>query len=140
MKRMYSEEELNSMIEAKAQEMIESGEIENAKPIYWHGLDIYNGAEGTLFKAHILNNSPSPFNTLQKLKDWFLSFGDNRIDLDGNGCFKLNNVLYPAISLVKVENGSEIKAYYQGTNGYESAAVDILTLFVGIGDRVRKIN
>ena len=43
----------------------------SVKPIYWHGLDAYNDTLHINFQAHILNNDPTPINTIAKLKQWF---------------------------------------------------------------------
>ena len=79
MKRMWSRNELLRLSDAEIRKLIEDGEIENAKPIYYHPIAIHskNGgnALGNSLSIVILNNSNTPF-TLETLLKWV---ADNNI-------------------------------------------------------------
>ena len=68
MKRMWSKNELKEI----SKQLIESGLIENAKPIYCHPIVIYIDDVSRTMRVTclIFNNSATPF-TLNTLKTWF---------------------------------------------------------------------
>lgn len=72
MKRMWSKNELKNIAGAKATEVIESGEVENAKPIFWHSCTFKKITGGSLvfyFDFIIMINDDTPFT-----KDTFMSW------------------------------------------------------------------
>lgn len=77
MRRMYSEKQIDSQIKS----VIESGQVDNAKPIYWHSVSIKRVSGGSLyyyFDIIMINNDPTPF-TKDTFLAWLLAHPDAEI-------------------------------------------------------------
>lgn len=116
---------------------------ENAtKPIYFHGLDLYLSGHNT-FNPHILNNSPEPIDTLDKLHAWFLSFGNMRVQVPGTGNVIINGVSYSLVKITRSETDS-YSLYYVGETRYESVYIgtwsNITQYLDSITDSVNRVN
>lgn len=137
MRRMFSENQL----ENKIKNVIETGEVDNAKPIYWHGLDLYvnDPSSITNLSATILNNSEDAINSVDKLKAWFERI-TGEVDLAVNGVMTYDSSVYNPIRIRKSSNNTYTFYYTTGT-GYSSRALDwdVLALS-GVFDRRNKLN
>ena len=60
MRRMFSEKQVKEMAQAETTSLVESGELENAKPIYYHPINCYNDALGVL-SFLILDNQEAAY-------------------------------------------------------------------------------
>lgn len=95
MRRMFSQKEIEQFALAKAQELIESGAVENAKPIYCHPIRVYttdNVADSSyMFSIMIFNNDPTPINSRAKLIKWMKDLYDlvgSVITVNASGFYK----------------------------------------------------
>ena len=72
MKRMWTDREIRALAGDTAKTLIESGLVENAKPIYWHSCNLKRVSSGTLLiylDFIIVNNSPTAL-TKETLIAW----------------------------------------------------------------------
>lgn len=84
MKRMWSKNELLRLSDAEIRRLIESGEITNAKPIYFHPIrfDINGNTASQTVQVKsgsimILNNSSEALDSFTKLKHYLYNNGSN---------------------------------------------------------------
>lgn len=122
---------------------VEGGTLENAKPIYYHGIDIYKTIEGSgnSFQITIFNTSPEPINTINKLIEWAES-KSGIVDIKGSGVVINEETVYPMYLLRKLANNN-----YQfgvvGPDGYKNISVaktNLSNYFSACSDAVNKIN
>ena len=142
MKRMYSEEELQEIIKT----LIESGTIENAKPIYFHpvrfsivgslGSQPVRVVNGSVV---ILNNSPDAFDSFDKFRAYLYNGGE-RIDIVCSVIFYDDNAVYKGQILGLTGNPSSIGVTYtfDGTATYSNALNSFE--FTIVDDKVKRIN
>lgn len=81
-------------VEGIVEDLVEGGTLDNAKPIYFHGLDIYSINNSV--QCHILNNSASEIDTIAKFKAWAEGITGNvlvpltgRIEINNTACIAL---------------------------------------------------
>lgn len=133
MRRMFSENQLKNA----AKEVIEAGTVENAKPIYWHGIDMYRAGETSL-QGHILNNSATPIDSVAKFKAWIEGISGD-VSFTVNGTVKIGNVSYSAFLLRKHGEGNTYSIYYKTDTGYTSANFN-WEVIQALSDNVNKVN
>lgn len=117
---------LDEEIVSQATEVIESGLVDNAKPIYCHPITLTNSNSTNYqgrFNALIFNNSSTAF-TKQSLTDLLTSATAFRLVLTG-GCKDIANS--------KVVIASH--AYYDGTHVYVMG-IDTSGNVVGVADNI----
>lgn len=140
-----SEDKTPNLLNVATKEDIEGGTLNNAKPIYWHSLDIYKSGK-TLLRAVILNNSSKPIDSIPKLIAWFESIGN--VDLLVNGAYSTPNDVYIK-DVLSIRHSTDVDAftfYYflQDTAGYSSITVtkqDLLDQGLSLQDSyINKIN
>lgn len=133
MRRMYSQNQLENQIKS----VIESGTVDNAKPIYWHGIDMYKAGETSL-QGHILNNLATPIDSVAKFKTWIEAIpGD--VSFTVNGTIKIGDVSYSAFLLRKYSESNTYSIYYKTATGYTSASFNWEAI-QALSDNVNKIN
>ena len=87
MRRMYSEKQIDSQIK----EVIECGQVDNAKPIYCHPLTITNNDRNARLTCLIFNNDPTPF-TLSSFVDYIDALFEQvgaTVRIMTSGCYAL---------------------------------------------------
>ena len=131
-----SEDKTPNLLDTATKEDIEGGTLENAKPIYFHGIDMYS-AGTTSLQSHILNNSDAPLNTSAKVKAWFESI-DGAVNMPVNGVYTDSSGTYLPFLLKKYANNT-YSLYYSTENGYATKPFD-WTLLEAVNDNVNKIN
>ena len=91
MRRMYSENQLDSIIK----EQVEGGTLSNAKPIYCHPINIGYGS--WFITMLIFNNDPTPF-TFQTFTNWLLELKQkvSIVRIMTSGYTIIDNTYYPA--------------------------------------------
>lgn len=98
MKRMWSRNELKII----SKEVIESGAVDNAKPIYCHPINI--GIEDGSVQANmtmlIFNNDSTPF-TFETFNQWLSNLADliTNARIMVSGYLLLNSIFYPITML-----------------------------------------
>ena len=141
MKRMWSKNELLRMSDTEIRRLIESGDISNAKPIYYHGIHLESSSIQMQFV--ILSNSETAFtkeSCIAFLKE--LLSGYNIINC--NGCIKVGDNVYPIYLITNVGTPEEVDAqilYHTAEYPQQSANLD--TYWASISyfkDGVNKIN
>lgn len=133
MRRMYSENQL----ENKIKNVIESGTVDNAKPIYWHGIDMYRAGETSL-QGHILSNSATPIDSVNKFKAWIEGISGD-VSFTVNGVIKIGEVSYSAFLLRKYGETNTYSIYYKTDTGYSSASFN-WDVIQALSDNVNKVN
>ena len=112
MKRMWSRNELLRMNDAQIRTLIESGEIDNAKPIYCHPILVRYAVEKLMLTCLIFNNDSTPF-TLDTFKAWLDDVADNvpdgvaRVMVSGSYTYGLTEKTAIASYLYKIKASSE---------------------------------
>lgn len=113
--------------------------VENAKPIYYHGIQLSNITDLSLTFATILNNSDSLIDNISKLLSWITSI-ENEVFVPLTGTVKISGAWYSAIAIRKSANNS-ISLFYQTDTGRDVVDnVDLSTYFTSVIDRMNKIN
>lgn len=140
--------EIDNHIKGQATDVIESGEVENAKPIYCHPLTMQFKVDTAEYQLTclIFNNSSSKF-TWDTFKQWLnelnTSVPDGRIMMSGT--IYDNGVYYPA-SYLYTSSTQKLVITMGAVTGYTSSKTFILTSSWasinpdGFADGVNKIN
>lgn len=68
MKRMWDKKVLQGSTAQIVKSMVESGALDNAKPIYCHPINLYSNTLPANMSALILSNDPEPLDTWAKVK------------------------------------------------------------------------
>ena len=135
MRRMFSLKQLEEI----SKQVIESGEVSNAKPIWYHGLDIYDGTKRNTIQCHILKNDDNAIDTLAKLKAWAESI-TGQVFIQASGCVDIGGTWYPVYLLVKNEANQYIICYVDSTSGFLTSTIALEDYFTDCTDRYNKIN
>ena len=141
MRRMYSEKQIEELIK----QVVSSGLIENAKPLYFHPVVITDTANDDVISFTILNNDSTPFTTLAQFINYVMAWGDGaQLICNGGNLRTLNSGSSFTPSCVEVK---ENELYFVGMdNGgvYHSSTQYGIKLnttnFTAISDKVNKIN
>lgn len=125
--------------------VLATGTVTNAKPIYYHGVELISYTAKNVAEIAILNNSPDPINSIAKFKAWAESIPQDLVIVKVDGCVKLSDTVYHLYAILKVKTGDTIqyKFAYLDTDGYDvTAAVDLDDYFESenTADGVNKIN
>lgn len=80
-------------------DIIESGEVDNAKPLYYHSMDIYDSTNKNCFLFEILNNNNTPIDSIEDLIAWAEGTGASYLELHGSGVVKISGVWYHLASI-----------------------------------------
>lgn len=120
MRKMFSENQIKKMAGDVAVSVIESGEVENAKPIYCHPVTWGDKVTGTFaFQVTMLifNNDPTPF-TYTSFVEWVKKLSkDNNIParIMATGYYKdtPNSYIYPVSYLYVDERDETSPKVYQ---------------------------
>ena len=136
MRRMYSENQLKDVIK----EEVEGGQLENAKPIYYHPIyitDNTSGANARITLA-ILNNSEEKLNTFTKLSNELQRLMNLGATIQCNGYFDKSSATYNASVMEKAADNYLLYGYdYQGNR----TTINITSLSNStVSDGVNKIN
>ena len=146
MRRMYSEQQLEEV----TKKVIESGTTENAKPIYWHGIEVAKTTgEDIQINMVLLLNDNTPINTVDKLIDKIVTFGDGAfINIDG--FYNLNNEKMSNATILYYSAGANIiyiigndyqclrKTVYKAPSTWKTFLNETPNLI--ITDRINKLN
>ena len=156
MRRMFSEKQIKEIIDETAVSSIAGKDIAPAsittekingetnpsvKPIYYHGLDLYDSTNNHSAQIHILNNSNEPIDTIAKLKAWAESItGD--VFIQCGGCIKVLSKWRELYLIIK--SGSTNKytlCYVDPESGVASFSnVNLEDYFTQCADKLNKIN
>ena len=113
----------------------------SVKPIYWHGISLYNNPLGTptnYLTFHILNNTSSKFESIQSIIDWAEAIS-GEVDIACNGFMTLGVNSYSVFILRKSADNSW-KALYNNNGSFAQSSIDMSTDFAGKNENVNKIN
>ena len=143
MRRMYSQKEIEQLALAKAQELIESGEVENAKPIYYHPVILDRPSPNFVRVSFwILNNNPTAF-TKSTFAEFISTLSDSAIRLNCTGSV-LNDGSVLIVSDVRTIDSTHhnLVGLYASTGAYDAVSIESIlednaTL---IADSPNKIN
>ena len=142
MRRMFSLKQLQEIADARINALVEGGTLDNAKPIYCHPLEL--AKSGTLVgTALVMNNTSTPIDTWDKLKDSIISFGNvggyARLHIAGG--YWVDSELYILAEIAY--NYNEEKFYIVAmkaiTGGVSNLNITSLT-GITVVDSVNKIN
>ena len=114
MKRMWSKGQVKNL----SKEVIESGLVENAKPIYCHPLDI-NFTSGSRVGCLIFNNDPTPFTSstfADYIEELYAKIG-SIIRIITTGVLVISNTIYPATILARRDSSPLYRLISKDTNG-----------------------
>ena len=125
--------------------IIGTGEIDNAKPIYCHPIEMYKTGVGTLC-CLIFNNSSEPIDNWAKVKEAIHSFGGddyNRLLVSGSFTDINESKLIIASEIIEDIRNSTYGLYGLAVDGtsYLETPLDITSMtFNSVTDGVNKIN
>ena len=150
MRRMYSLKQLEEVSKKVSKEVIESGEVDNAKPIYCHPVFLNSNRtfDNVVLQVTMLifNNDPTPF-TKSTWIEWvqalFRTYPTAKILTSGfynvypTSCFRVNEETDP-----NVNTSIDISLAETSTSGIQRhiAFADILNEATIFEDGVNKIN
>lgn len=112
-------------------------DVANSKPIYYHPINMYKESDNA-FIFTVLNNSPTPINTVAKVIAWANSI-TGTVLMNGSGLIRVEGTTYPLYAIEKVSN-NVFKLFYVGNNGVASLSDNTLSNFTTVTDNVNKIN
>ena len=135
MRRMFSIPQLKEM----ANEVIESGQVDNAKPIYYHPIYLrgtIGGVERTRIQFCILNNSPTAFTSASIITKIQALLDDGAI-INVNGYYIDSNSVYSPVYIIN-KSGTSYLIYYHTASS--KSDVNISNFTWECTDGVNKIN
>ena len=139
MRRMFSLKQLQEIADSEVKSLVEGGTLNNAKPIYYHGLEMFKYDSDVIY-GHILNNDATPINTWEKFLSWITSFS-TLIVFQCEGTIYVSGTQYDVLSIFKRANENTINVMYKKENGYGILdSIDLSNNFSAINDGVNKIN
>ena len=141
MKRMWSDEKIKAESSAVVKELVEGGTLDNAKPIYWHGLEMYQASNKGVVYAHILNNDNTPI-TRSSLTELMKSTKPQSFYLDAHGFVDIEGVQYEVIQVYRYLDTDDIRFIMKSSGGYIlSDPINLSEFFNGMNDNgINKIN
>lgn len=132
---------VDSNIEDVAQDLIEGGTIDNAKPIYIHPIVLYKSGNLNL-SLFIFDNSPEPYDTLAKVVDFAknvaIAIGGNS-NFPASGCYNYDGDFLIAGHIFATDGGSMSVSGMKSDGTQASFRLDNKTGISAI-DGVNKIN
>ena len=138
MRRMYSENQLDTQIK----EVIESGEIDNAKPIYFHPIVMITAGIFRL-AITILDNNPTAYTwdtlkvKMKEIADGMQSNGQ----FNSNGFFKTSSIVCVADVIDYKYGTDKIIVYGANTSDGSNQNLELTNLTpTEFYDKVNKIN
>ena len=144
MRRMYSENQLESIIK----EQVEGGQLSNAKPIYCHPISFVYSPTSCRITCLIFNNDATAF-TATTFADWlnalYLKIGTVRIMCSGAFIANENSTSLTIASYMGTGSsgyylmGVDINGIYNAVYRYTSKD-DFISKLVEFADAVNKIN
>ena len=137
-KRMWTDREIRSMADESAKIRIEAGQTENAKPIYYHGLQLYTPST-SIFYCHILNNDETPLSSIDDFVTWIRSYTEEVI-VQGSGSITIEGTTYTLVGLYKPNESTNINVVYVTSSGYSITQVTLSNFFSNFKDAPNKIN
>ena len=139
MRRMFSLEQLKGIADSRVQALVEGGTLENAKPIYYHGVDLYDDTLKQSIQLHILNNSSEPINSVAKIKAWAESI-TGQVNIQCSGIVYVSDAYQVPFIIIKFDNNTYQYAY--GTNSGVKLATptDFNDETYRVTDALNKIN
>ena len=142
MRRMFSLKQIKEIADARVEALVEGGTLDNAKPIYWHGLEMLNSGSSNLtyFTCHILNNDPTPITSWAEVEAIIRST-TARFTLEAHGKIDISGTSRDLLSIFKRANETKINVVYMGDTKWQS--IDEFNFGNVIGyvyDGVNKIN
>ena len=115
---------------------------ENAKPLYWHGIELVKSGE-TLIQLTLILQTATKIETYTALDNWVKSIGAN-VQIATNGVFTYGGNTYKnVIEIVFVHATQQYTIYFATDSGWSSVTLpnglEDLSL-TGIDDNVNKLN
>ena len=151
MKRMWSKNELLRLSDAEIKKLIESGEIDNAKPIYLHSITLIGAAAlpniGRL-TCFILNNDDTPFTSetfLDYVDNLYQSAGENVRIMTSGGVVVPSGGDYKTLIAScfgrNVENYFITGVYTDNIDGSQTySRAQFLSFFTSLFDGINRLN
>ena len=138
MRRMFSLKQLEDI----SKKVIESGLVDNAKPIYYHPISIsseaVDGENESRIQLLILDNNSTAY-TKTTLIAKLQSLMDLGALINVNGYVKYESTLYPVYMFLKSSDNYNV--YFHSTTGRYNVNINtILGSSASITDGVNKIN
>ena len=120
---------------------IAGGTLDNAKPIYYHGIRLAKTVnKEAFFCGCILNNSIDAIDSIDKFVAWMRSF-DTTVYFTGNGVITYNGNFIQIFAIFKRANQTSINIMYNAGTEYEVINnVNLSDYFNNVDDGVNKIN
>ena len=135
-----SEDKTENLLDVATKTDIESGTLANAKPIYWHGIEVFNNTYTDYVSCHILNNSPTKFTSWTQIENLMKSTAE-RFTLQCDGIVTINNVAYPLLAIFKRINEYTINLVVYDESTHKWSVISNVSLsFSDCIDGVNKIN
>lgn len=125
--------------------LVNAGEIDNAKPLYWHGIEIVkvdNDIVVQYLQIVIINNSSEQINTAEKLVNTIRSFG-NYAFVQADGFTTIDSTKYHAYGFYNLDAtnirfcGADASLNF-ATEQYLDA--DLINYLGDVTDRMNKLN
>ena len=141
MRRMFSLEQLKGIADNRVQTLVEGGTLDNAKPIYYHPINVLGqlGGEACRFTLAILNNSSSPINTGSLLKTALKTLMDSGANIQSNGYY-VDNSVYMNIFIMTKTAEDTYSILANSASDYKSdKTIDDVT-YTFVTDGVNKLN
>ena len=136
MRRMYSENQLEEV----SKKVIESGQVDNAKPLYYHPINCWGTDIGSC-SFLIINNDESAYDTKAKIKNAIKNFA--RVSPITGAIKASGNVLIVAYAYAQGNKHNCMGVFQNGTveSGENSIALeDFIDSCTSVSDGINKIN
>ena len=92
MRRMFSLKQLQEIADNRVKALVEGGTLSNAKPLYYHGIEVYKYESSVLtyqLTFVIIDNSPTLY-TWTRFKEWLSSIPAD-VFVNANGFFNVDS-------------------------------------------------
>ena len=124
--------------------LVDNNQINNVKPIYYHGIELIDYVKGNVAELSILNNDATAINSVEKFKAWRENIPEPLVIVKADGCVKINETVYHLYAIIcSIESEQYVYKFGYLTNaGYSVLTVDLTDYFKSSDclDGVNKIN
>lgn len=140
MRKMYSENQVGLI----AKNVIKSGNVDNAKPVYIHPIVIVDtsaATRGVNVALFIFNNDPTPFTTWESLRDYIINIHTTEhitARILTTGSFIKENKLFVACHIYS--NDSDICRLEGMKDNGSTEYISLYEMNLSVYDGVNKIN
>lgn len=136
MRRMYSENQIQALADARVKSLVEGGTLDNAKPLYFHPIVLVQSSPAVGLSFIIIDNNPEPYDTFAKFKEKCFGIATA---IEGTARFPCSGVVSNRHACSMDATSTKLLVYGFVDSSYGSTDITDFTIS-SVFDGVNKIN